>query len=114
MPALLVRFFSGMRDVFTNVQRSMKPGAHAFVVMGDNLTSAGSTQIRIPTTDFMSEIGLASGLELVEEIPITVTTENLAHMKNAIRENRILRFRAAGGTPISTRNGAPATGRQTA
>ena len=48
---------------------------------------------RIPTTDYVQDIAVASGLEMVERIDISVTTENLVHIKNAITENVVLRLR---------------------
>jgi hypothetical protein len=42
---------------------------------------------RIPTTDFVELIAVDSGFNVSERIDISVTTENLVHMKNAITEN---------------------------
>lgn len=93
MPSLLIRFFLDMQSVLANARTSLKPGAEAFVVMGDNATSAGPDVIAIPTTHLVSDVAVGVGMELVESIPITVTTENMVHVKNAIRKNVVLRFR---------------------
>ena len=45
---------------------------------------------RIATTDFVQEIAIASDFKMVERMDISVTTENLVHMKNAITENVVL------------------------
>jgi hypothetical protein len=47
----------------------------------------------IPTTRFVEMLGLSAGLERVERIPITVTTDNHKHVKNAITENAVIRMR---------------------
>lgn len=93
MPALLVRFFQDMKSVFSNVYRVTKPGGSTMIIMGDNVTSVGGETILIPTTDFVRQVGEQCGLELVETIPITVTTENLIHVRNAIKKNVVLWFR---------------------
>jgi hypothetical protein len=93
MPALLFRFFGDMRRVLENIYRALKPGCDAMIVMGDNITTIGSETIRIPTTSFVASVARHVGLELVETIPITVTTENLVHIKNAIKENSVIRLR---------------------
>lgn len=92
MPALLLRFFDDMRHVFANVQRAMKPGSRAMVVMGDNVTSIGAETVRIPTTEFVASIGEGIGLRLGETMPITVTTENFVHIRHAIKQNVVLCF----------------------
>ena len=48
---------------------------------------------RIPTTDFVELICNDVGLQTKERIPITVTTENYKHIKNAITENTVLRMK---------------------
>jgi hypothetical protein len=42
----------------------------------------------------IEEIAIEAGFDPVERIDISVTTENLKHIKNAILENVVLRLRA--------------------
>ncbi len=60
------------------------------LVIGDNRIEVGDKRIRIPTTDWVQEIAIQSGLTLIERIDISVTTEKRIHMKNAIKENVVL------------------------
>lgn len=92
MPALLFRFFLDMKRVFENVYWVMRQNTLATVVLGDNTTNVDGHSIVIPTTKLIQDIGISVGLELLEEIPITVTTEDLFHMKNAIKRNLVLVF----------------------
>lgn len=92
MPALLLRFFLDMKCIFKNVAQAMKSGAQAMVVMGDNVTSINGKPIPVPSTEFIGQVAEQSGLRLEETIPITVTTENLVHMRNAIKRNVVLRL----------------------
>ncbi|MFT3786385.1 MAG: DNA methyltransferase [Tepidisphaeraceae bacterium] len=92
-PALLLRFFRDMAAIMSNVARALRPGGDAFIVMGDNYTSNGAETIDVPTTRVVREISEHCGLQHVESIPITVTTQNLKHIRNAIRENAVIWMR---------------------
>ncbi|MBI4488574.1 MAG: restriction endonuclease [Deltaproteobacteria bacterium] len=93
MPALLLRFFLDMESVLRNCYRALRPGGDAMVVVGDNRMRVGHDYERIATTDFLQEIAVASDFNVVERIDISVTTENLVHIKNAITENVVLWLR---------------------
>ena len=93
MPALLIRFFADMKAVLTNCYTALRPGGEAMIVIGDNRIEIGGVDERIPTTDFISSLGVSVGFSMVEEFDISVTTENLVHIKNAITHNRVLRLR---------------------
>jgi len=93
-PSLLVRYFEDMAAVFQNMANVLKPRSDAFVVIGDSRTRVDGKMLQIPTTQFLADIGELCGFECVEQIQISVTTENLKHIKNAIVENTVLHFRS--------------------
>jgi len=93
MPALLQRFFQDMACVLNNCSRVLRSGGEAMIVIGDNRMRVENDYERIPTTDYVQDIAVACGMEMVERIDISVTTENLVHIKNAITENVVLRLR---------------------
>jgi hypothetical protein len=93
MAALLYRYFSDMSVVMKNLNALLKPNASAFFVIGDTKTEAGNKIITIKSGQFIKETGEALGWELVDTIPITVTTEDRPHSKNSITENDIIWFR---------------------
>ncbi|WP_185640622.1 DNA methyltransferase [Burkholderia sp. Bp9142] len=93
MPALVHRFLKDMDSVFSQLHRLCKPNAEAMVVIGDSKMNIDGDDIRIPSTDLVETIALTHGFTAVERIDISVTTENLVHIKNAITENVVLRFR---------------------
>ena len=97
MPTLLSRFFLDMTSVLKNCQHVLRPGGEAMIVIGDNRIRVDSDYERIPTTEFVRDIAVDCGMELVENIDISVTTENLVHIKNAITANVVLRLRASKG-----------------
>jgi len=93
MPALLLRFFLDMMQVMSNMYWVMRHNSFATLVLGDNITNIDGHPIVIPTTKLIGIMAESIGLKLVEEIPITVTTEDLFHIKNAIKRNQVLVFR---------------------
>jgi len=92
MPALVHRFLKDMEAVFCQLHRLCKVGAGVMVVIGDSRMTIDEKETRIPSTDFLESIALARGFRTVERIDISVTTENLVHIKNAITENVVLRL----------------------
>ena len=94
MPALLLRFFEDMSQVMRNCRTLLRTGGEAMIVIGDNRIRVNHEFERIPTTDFVEAIALGNGFRLLERIDISVTTENLVHIKNAITKNIVLRLAA--------------------
>ncbi|MCX5671366.1 MAG: DNA methyltransferase [Planctomycetota bacterium] len=93
LPALLLRFFWDMKAVLLNCRACLKPGAQAMIVVGDSYTIVDGKQHLIPTTAFLESIGRSVGLESLDQIEITVTTDNHKHIKNAITRNVVLRMK---------------------
>lgn len=93
MPALLLRYFCEMDTIIQNCYKALRPGGEAMVVIGDNRMRIDGDYERIATTDFLQDIALARGFNLMERIDISVTTENMVHIKNAITENVVLRLK---------------------
>lgn len=93
MAALLYLYFRDMSVVMSNLNPTLKEGASAFFVIGDNRTVAGGREINITSGKVLQEIGTSLGWELADVIPITVTTESRPHSKNSITENEIVWFR---------------------
>ena len=73
----------------------MRPDGEAMIVIGDNRMCVEGDYERIPTTDFVQDIAINCGMELIERIDISVTTENFVHIKNVITENVVLRLKIA-------------------
>ena len=93
MPALIHRFLKDMDAVLIQMYRLCKPGAEAMIVIGDSKMTIDDEEVRIPSTDLIEVIGAARGFTPLQRIDISVTTENLVHIKNAITENVVLRLR---------------------
>lgn len=93
MAALLWRYFCDMQSNISLVGQLLKPGAKAYYVVGNSKTKAGDTWTTIDTCGHLIAIAAAAGLEAKPLLDISVTTENLNHIKNAITENAVLEFR---------------------
>ena len=92
MPVLLLRFFRDIGLVLKNCHAALRTGGDAMVVIGDNRIRIEQDYERIPTTEFLEELAIANGFELLERIDISVTTENMVHIRNAITKNVVLRL----------------------
>lgn len=91
VPALLYQYFRDMRTVMAKLHSLIRPGGRAFVVVGDSTTQLGNgEELGIKTTDHLAALSEQVGWRLIEVWPITVTIEDLAHVRNAITENKIL------------------------
>lgn len=93
MAALLYKYFNDMTTSMKNMDYVLKNGGDIFIVIGDNYTITSNGRVDIETARILKDTGQKIGWELKREIPITVTTENLNHMKNSIRNNIVLWFR---------------------
>jgi DNA modification methylase len=82
--SLLYKYFKEMRQAFIQFYRVLKPGRLCSVIIGNNKTTAGGKLIKIPTDDFLIEIGQSVGFRLVEKIPMTDQPAYMAHSKNVI------------------------------
>lgn len=92
MPALLTRYLFDMRTALQQCYRLCRAGAEIMLVIGDNKMELQNEPFPIPTTSLVEDIAVSLGLRKIERINISVTTESLVHLKNAITENVVLRF----------------------
>lgn len=96
LPTVLLRYFTGISRVLHQVERRVATGTHLWFVLGDNRTNIGGSTRSIPTVREFTAIAERAGLELLEQIPITVTRENVAHAKHSITANTIVHLRSRG------------------
>ena len=94
LPTALLKYFLGVSRVMQQLQPRVRPGAHLWFVLGNSKTTLAGTPWVIPTVRQFTEIAVSNGFELVEQIPISVTREDLAHSKNSIIKNTIVHLRA--------------------
>lgn len=93
LPSLLAKYFFDMRDVLRAITRLLKPGATAYIVVGNNHTIAGGERVDIPTAELLSEIAETVGLKPVEYIPMEMLLSRDIFKKNAVASETILTFK---------------------
>jgi DNA modification methylase len=93
LPALLARYFFDMRQVMEIFTRLLRPGAPAYVVVGNNHTIAGGQRVEIATDQLLGELGEAVGLRLQEQIPMEMLLSRDIFKKNSSSVETILCFR---------------------
>jgi DNA modification methylase len=89
-PAVLLRYFTSVAEVIRQVVQRMSPGSKMALILGDSRIVVSGMQWTIPTVNEVLSIAKHEGLDLVEDIPITVTRENFKNSANAITDNRII------------------------
>jgi len=71
----------------------LRPGAPAYVVVGNNHTLAGGQRIEIETDKLLAQLGEAVGLKLEEQISMEMLISRDIFKKNASNAETILFFR---------------------
>lgn len=93
LPTVLWRYFLGISHVMHEIRPRMKRGSHLWFVLGNSHTKIGGKKWLVPTTREFIAIATATGFDVIEEIPITVTREDLAHSRHSITKNTIVHLR---------------------
>ena len=93
MPSLLYRYFQNISLTLGNIDKLIKKNGSVFFVVGDNFTVVQDKKIIIPSTSILHQIASSFGWNMIENIPISVTTENLHHIGKAIKRNSILHYK---------------------
>lgn len=70
LPSLLSKYFFDMKEIFETYTRLLRPGAHAYVVVGNNHTVAGGQRVDIETNDYLAELGDSVGLNVEDQLPM--------------------------------------------
>jgi site-specific DNA-methyltransferase (cytosine-N4-specific) len=92
LPSLLYKYFHDMKQVFAGMQTVLKPGASAFVVVGNNHTIAGGQRVDIATVELLQDVAKNVGFEVVETIGMEMLVSRDIFKKNAIDSESILHF----------------------
>jgi site-specific DNA-methyltransferase (cytosine-N4-specific) len=93
LPSLLFKYFNDMRRVFAGLRQVLKPGASAFVVVGNNHTIAGGQRVDIATVDLLSHVAEAVGFKFIENMEMEMLVSRDIFKNNAIESESILHFR---------------------
>jgi site-specific DNA-methyltransferase (cytosine-N4-specific) len=92
LPSLLGCYFLDMRQVFDTFTKVLRSGAPAYVVVGNNHTTAGGQRVEIETDKLLAELGEAAGLRLAEVVPMEMLISRDIFKKNTSSTESILFF----------------------
>jgi hypothetical protein len=93
LAALLGKYFLDMRSTLEASYALMRPGAHAFVVVGNNTTTAGGQRVDITTAGMLGDIAVTIGFHREADIPMDMLTPRDIHRANSMPNEQILILR---------------------
>jgi DNA modification methylase len=93
LSALLAKYFLDMREVMQKFVLLLRPGGYAYVVIGNNHTTAGGQLIEIATDNLLSQLGESVGLKLEKQVSMEMLVSRDIFKKNAGSAETILCFR---------------------
>ena len=94
LAALLSKYFFDMREVLLGIRGLLRPGGDAFLVVGNNRTTAGGELIQIRTADHLAAIAQDLRFNLVETLSMDMLPSRDIFRKNAVPSERIIRLKA--------------------
>ena len=98
LAALLSKYFFDMREVLLSIRGLLRPCSDAFLVVGNNRTTAGGELIDIQTADHLSAIALDLGFDVVESLSMDMLPSRDIFRKNAVPSERIIRLKSPEDT----------------
>ena len=93
LAALLAKYFQDMYEVLGGCFDLLKPGGHAFVVVGNNTTRAGHKRIEIGTAGLLADIAVSLSFEKLPDINMDMLAFRDIHRNNSMPTEQILRLR---------------------
>ncbi len=94
LPALLAKYFFDMREVLQQMYTLLRPGSSAFLVVGNNRTTAGGELVEISTADHLRRIAENVGFQSTGILSMEMLPSRDIFRKNAVPSERILALRA--------------------
>lgn len=93
LPALLSKYFFDMREALQQMFKLLRPGGAAFMVIGNNRTTAGGELVEINTADHLTAIAEGAGFTREGDVPMEMLSSRDIYRKNAMPSERIVMLR---------------------
>lgn len=93
LSALLGKYFIDMQQVLVEMHTLLKPGAPAYIVIGNNHTSLQGKRIRINTAALLADVAELVGFRVEELLSMDMLTPRDIFKKNSIDSEYILFLR---------------------
>jgi DNA modification methylase len=94
LPALLAKYFLDMTEALHSAHQMMRPGSYAFYVVGNNSTTVNGVRIKIPTNEFLWQIGKRVGWSGERKVDMELLPSRDIFRNNRGSSETILVFRA--------------------
>lgn len=95
VPALIYRYFAGMRASFSGVRSVMREGAPYALIVGGNHTTLGGKRFDINTPNHLAALAESVGWKTREILPLQTYQRYGYHMKNAVASEAMVILEAA-------------------
>jgi site-specific DNA-methyltransferase (cytosine-N4-specific) len=92
LAALLAKYFMDMKMVLNGIANLLRPGARAYIVIGNNHTIAGGKRVEINTADLLADIAETVGLAQKERWGMEMLVSRDIFRNNACASEFILTF----------------------
>ena len=92
LSALLSKYFLDMRQAMSQANVLLRPGGIAFLVIGNNRTTAGNEQVEIRTADHLGRMAEDIGFQIADRLSMEMLTSRDIFRKNAMSSEQILRL----------------------
>ena len=96
VPALLVRYFRDMRDVFDTVRATIRPGGSFAMVVGPNRTTLDGEMLIIDTPHLLGLVAETVGWKVEESLALDAYQRFDLHQQNSITSERLVVLRRLG------------------
>jgi site-specific DNA-methyltransferase (cytosine-N4-specific) len=96
VPALLYRYFTSMAATLDCWARVLRRGEHAVVIVGDNKTRSGDTEIEIPTPHLLAQVAAQRGFFVEELISLDAWPRYGLHAHNGVKSEHAVVLTRSG------------------
>lgn len=93
LSALLSKYFFDMRLAIQEIQDLLRPGGTAFLVVGNNRTTAGGRNVEIRTAHHLKQIAAELGLKAVSSLSMEMLVSRDIFRRNSMSSEQILILR---------------------
>ena len=92
LSALLSKYFFDMRETLQQSYVLLRPGSSAFLVVGNNRTTAGGESVEIRTADHLGRIAEDIGFQITDSLSMEMLVSRDIFRKNSMPSEQILRL----------------------
>lgn len=95
LSALLFKYFSDMKCVLRSMHDTLKPNGTAFIVVGNNHTTAGGERVEIETAQLLAALADQAGFLVEPSLSMDMLASRDIFRKNAMATEEVLYLRKA-------------------